>query len=191
MTTPPDAPGPSTTASSAASRRPRIHRDVFLFAVLLLALVGDQLTKLAVVASLRLGESVPAEGLFRFTYTTNTGSVFGLFPGQTAALTVASFVGVGILLYFYHAHPWPGRMLRLSLGLQLGGAIGNLADRLRLGHVVDFIDVGPWPVFNLADSSIVVGITLLVTLFLLEERSARSRASDLTPRGEGVPATEE
>jgi signal peptidase II len=57
--------------------------------------------------------------------------------------------------------------------------------------VVDFIDVGPWPVFNLADSSIVVGITLLVTLFLLEERSARSRASDLTPRGEGVPATEE
>lgn len=191
MTTPQDTPNLPAAAERTTPGRPRIHRDVFLFSILLLALVGDQLTKLAVVASLRFGESVPAEGLFRFTYTTNTGSIFGLFPGQTAALTVASFVGVGILLYFYHAHPWPGRLLRLSLGLQLGGAIGNLVDRVRLGHVVDFIDVGPWPVFNLADSSIVVGITLLVTLFLLEERSARNRGSDRAPRGEGVPAAEE
>ena len=186
-----NAPNLPTGAERLAPQRPRIHRDAFLFSILLIALVSDQLTKVAVVASLRLGESVPAEGLFRFTYTTNTGSIFGLFPGQTAALTVASFVGVGILLYFYHAHPWPGRLLRLSLGLQLGGAIGNLVDRLRLGHVVDFIDVGSWPVFNLADSSIVVGITLLVTLFLLEERSARNRGSGQPPRDESLPAAEE
>ena len=167
-----NAPNLPTGAERLAPQRPRIHRDAFLFSILLIALVSDQLTKVAVVASLRLGESVPAEGLFRFTYTTNTGSIFGLFPGQTAALTVASFVGVGILLYFYHADL-------------------NLVDRLRLGHVVDFIDVGSWPVFNLADSSIVVGITLLVTLFLLEERSARNRGSGQPPRDESLPAAEE
>ncbi len=171
-----NAPNLPTGAERLAPQRPRIHRDAFLFSILLIALVSDQLTKVAVVASLRLGESVPAEGLFRFTYTTNTGSIFGLFPGQTAALTVASFVGVGILLYFYHAHPWPGRLLRLSLGLQLGGAIGNLVDRLRLGYVIDFIDIGIWPAFNVADSAITVGVISVIysLLFLTRAKNTAS-----------------
>jgi signal peptidase II len=103
---------------------------------------------------------------------------------------------VGVLLYIYHTHPGPGRLVRLSLALLLGGAVGNLVDRLRLGHVVDFIDVGPWPVFNLADSSIVVGIILLAALFLLEERPGKhgsqgspppKEAAGGAPPGEAAP----
>ena len=157
--------------------RPRLTRDRLLFSIFALALAADQITKGAIASLMTRGESFPAEGFFRLTYTTNTGSAFGLFQGQTIALTVASFVGIGVLLYLYHTHPAHGRLLRLSLGLQLAGAVGNLADRLRLGYVVDFLDAGPWPIFNLADSSIVVGITILVALFLLDERTAKERRS--------------
>ena len=189
-----DSPGTTdSSAATAGGTRPhrRIYRDRFLFSVLVLSLVADQLTKQLVVTSMRLGESVPAQGFLRITYVTNTGSIFGLFQGQTFALSIASFVGVAVLLYFYHAHQLPGLLLRTSLGLQLGGAIGNLADRLRLGHVVDFIDVGRWPIFNLADSSIVIGITVLVSIFMLEERASKRGDSRPAPLEEGKPATDD
>ena len=137
--------------------------------VFALVVVADQITKALVRAHLHLHESVPDDGFFRFTYTTNTGAVFGTFSDQTFIMTIASFVGVGILLYFYHAHSGSERLVRLSLGLLLGGAIGNLIDRIWLGKVTDFLDVGPWPIFNLADSAIVIGITILVVFFLFDK----------------------
>ena len=133
--------------------------------VLLVTLMADQVTKGLIVLNMDPGQSVPDAGLFRFTYVTNSGSAFGLFPNQTLFLVLASFVGIGVLLVFYRTHPVNSPLLHASLGLQLGGAIGNLVDRVRLGFVVDFIDVGAWPVFNLADSAIIVGlIGLLWTL---------------------------
>ena len=124
--------------------------------------------------------------MLRRTY----GAAFGFFPNQTLFLVLASFVGIGVLLIFYRANSLNSTLLRLSLGLQLGGAIGNLVDRVRLGYVVDFIDVGAWPVFNLADSAIVVGlIGLLWTL-----TSTRGRdAPKPEPTGENVllPMTSE
>ena len=149
-----------------AEPRPReILGGLSLF-IMLAALVTDQLSKYLVLTNMYPGQSIPESGFFRLTYVTNTGSAFGLFPNQTLFLIVASFLGIGILLVFYHIHRVSSSILRISLGLQLGGAIGNLMDRLRLGYVVDFLDVGAWPVFNLADSAIVVGLVGLVFTML-------------------------
>ena len=127
----------------------------------------DQITKAVVRHSLLLRESIPSGGPFHITHTFNTGSAFGLFPDQTFFLIVASFVGIGILLVVYRNHSLSSFPLRLSIGMQLGGAMGNLVDRVRMGHVTDFIELGFWPIFNLADASIVIGIIILLSLFLL------------------------
>lgn len=154
-------------------QKPKIYRDLLLIPVFAVVVIADQITKALIRSNLHIHESVPDEGFFRLTYTTNTGAVFGTFSDQTFIMTIASFVGVGILLYFYHSHSGSEKLVRLSLGLLLGGAVGNLIDRIWLGRVTDFLDVGPWPIFNLADSAIVVGITVLVVMFLFErEKSA-------------------
>ena len=148
---------------------------MLLWTVVALIIVTDQVSKLLVQMHLDLGESVPAHGLVRLTYVTNSGGAFGIFAGQIIPLTLASFVGVGVLLLFYRSHPWPGRLVRLSLGLQLGGAMGNLIDRVRAGAVVDFVDIGRWPIFNVADASIVTGISLLLALFIFFEDGSQAR----------------
>lgn len=142
------------------------YRDWVLLLTVPAVLGVDQLSKHLVRANLRLGESWPADGLFRLTHGTNSGSAFGLFPNQTAILILASVMAIGFLIYFYRRHALPRPLLRFAIGLQLGGALGNLIDRLRVGNVVDFIDLGPWPIFNLADSCIVVGMSLLIASLL-------------------------
>ena len=84
-------------------------------------------------------------------------------------MTAASVVGIAVLLYFYHAHAGGDWRVRVSMGLLLGGAVGNLIDRLVLGRVTDFLDVGAWPVFNLADSSIVTGVIMLAVVYLFPQ----------------------
>ncbi len=135
------------------------HRVVVLAAAALFAL--DQATKAVVVQTLALGASWPAEGFFRITHIGNTGSAFGLFGGQNVVLAIASVLGIGVLVLFYRSHPRPGLLVRLSLGLMLAGAFGNLTDRLVRGYVTDFIDIGPWYIFNVADASIVTGVIIL------------------------------
>jgi signal peptidase II len=129
------------------------------FAVLVFLL--DQFTKYLVIRLLPPYTSFPAYGFFRFTHIFNTGSAFGILEGMNTPLIFVSFIGVFVLVMIYRSQDHPGILLRSSLALQLGGAFGNLVDRLRLGHVTDFIDIGPWPVFNLADASIVTGLILL------------------------------
>ncbi len=124
----------------------------------LFVIVLDQLSKYTVYMTISLGQSIPEQGILRFTHVTNTGSAFGLFTGQTTLLTLGSVVGIIILILFHKSHNIRTKFVYLCLGLQIGGAIGNLLDRLLLGYVVDFIDVGIWPVFNMADSSIVIGL---------------------------------
>jgi signal peptidase II len=146
-----------------------------LVAALLVA--ADQITKYLVVSNLGLYESwtpIPAlKGRLDIHYVTNTGAAFGLFQnGGLFFVIVAVVVSLIILLYYRHLADgqW---LIRLSLGLQLGGAVGNLIDRIRLGHVIDFIDVHFWPVFNVADSAIVVGVFLLAFLLLREDYAER------------------
>ena len=151
------------------------YRDPVIILAISLVFALDQITKAVVRNNLVLYESVPRDGVVRITRTFNTGTAFGLFPDQTFFLILASFVGIAILLLVYRHYPLAGFPLRLSLGMQLGGAIGNLVDRVREGRVTDFIDLGFWPVFNVADASIVVGIIILAGMFLLTGTGAKRR----------------
>lgn len=150
----------------------------------LLAFTADQVSKLAVVLTLARGESWPETGLFRFTHVWNTGSAFGLFGGQNMVLTAASIVGIGLLLLFYRSQANSGPWAQTSLGLMFAGACGNLADRITLGHVTDFIDIGPWYIFNLADASIVTGIAIFSALVLLARPRRPALATTTIPGDE-------
>ncbi|MDA1347540.1 MAG: signal peptidase II [Chloroflexi bacterium] len=180
-----EAPDSQIPVPQAAVARPR--RMWFADLVLLLtagAAFGlDQLSKYAVSNSLDLGEAWPAHSFFRLKHATNSGSAFGLFPNQTMLLIVASVFAIGFLVYFYRTHAMPRRLLRFAIGLQLGGAFGNLFDRVRDGAVVDFIDVGPWPIFNLADSSIVVGMAILIGVLVLADEGTEKEPEH--PPGSG------
>ena len=149
----------------------RAITSVLPFVVFAVTLASDQLSKHFVSNNMRLGESIPHDGPVVITYVTNSGSAFGLFPNQTLFLIIASFIGICVLMMFYRSHHFSSPYIRLSLGLQLGGAFGNLIDRVRLGHVVDFIDLGWWPVFNLADSAIVIGLCCLMICIMLKPRA--------------------
>lgn len=154
--------------------------------MLLLAVSSDQLTKWLTIENLARGESWPAEGFFRFTHAWNTGTAFSLFQGQGDILTWVSVGAVVVLAWIYKSIDNPPWVLRIAFGLQLGGAMGNLIDRFRLGHVTDFIDVGPWPIFNIADSSIVIGITLMIYYFWFLEEKSKEKAEST---GETLNAT--
>ncbi len=137
----------------------------FLLSVLLVV-VADQLSKLWIRSNLLVGQSLFEVGFFQIIrLPPNTGAAFGLFQDQSFALTIVAIVGIAaILLYallIYRRFPFLNNLLgRSALGLILGGTIGNLIDRLRFGGVTDFISIGIWPAFNIADSAIVVGVIL-------------------------------
>ena len=168
----------SEESSSTGFRKRPIFLDFDLLQLAVIFFLLDQLTKFLVRAYLPFGSSYPATGFFRFTHAENTGSAFGLFQGHNTPLIVISFVGIFVLAMIYQSQPRPTNLLRLSLGLQIGGALGNLVDRFRLGAVTDFIDVGPWPIFNLADSSIICGLLLLGWIILQPGRRAANPVTE-------------
>ena len=153
-----------------------IYRDWTLLQLAALVLALDQLTKFVVRQTLAWHHSWPATGFFRFTHIHNTGSAFGLFQDQNLPLLFVSLVGVLVLAYIYQSQVRPTLLLRLSIALMLGGALGNLIDRIHQGHVTDFIDVGPWPVFNIADSSIVVGLCVMAWVLIVRRDDTGSAA---------------
>lgn len=135
----------------------------------------DQWSKSWIRDNLPLGESSPESGFLRLTHVANTGSAFGLLANQTFLLiitTLAILLIIPLFLHYLSVH-YRSPIISLStisLGLILGGAIGNLIDRLRLGYVTDFIDVRlwnnfHWPAFNFADAAIVIGIFALIYSF--------------------------
>ena len=150
--------------------RRRLRGDALFFSIAGTVFLLDQATKSAVRLALQPGESVPVEGWVRLTHVTNTGAAFGLFTDQSVFLLLTTLVGVAAITIYYFFPPANSPFLTSGLGLQLGGALGNLLDRIRLGHVTDFLDFRVWPVFNVADSAIVTGVVLLVIFFLLSER---------------------
>jgi signal peptidase II len=147
------------------------------------AVVADQVTKHIVSSQLALDEEVAVIGPFSIHHVQNSGIAFGLFPNATAAVIVLTTVAVGWMLVFFARAGARHPVLPVALGLLLGGSISNLADRVRLGHVTDFLDLRYWPAFNIADVCIVVGVVLLVGTMLAGERSPRRRhgASTLRP----------
>jgi signal peptidase II len=157
-----------------------LGQQLFLFVITAVVIVLDQFSKYMVEISLPMYQSyapIPElEALFRFTHTTNTGAAFGIFPAGGNFFTIVAVVVGLVILYYNYTLPAGQMSLRLALGLQLGGALGNVIDRFRLGHVTDFLDFGPWPVFNLADTSIVAGVIILTWLMLKEQREHQAEA---------------
>ncbi len=142
------------------------RRNVAFFLTALAVVSADQLSKLWVKSNLAVGESLPETGFFRLTHVHNTGAAFGLFQDQSFLLTVIAIIGIGFLLFLglfmYRRFQFLNTISgKISLGLILGGTVGNLIDRLSAGYVTDFIDFSFWPAFNLADSAVVVGAILL------------------------------
>ena len=152
-------------------------------AVAALVLAVDQLSKHLVRTRLPVGQpwdAVPwLSPIFSFTQVTNTGAAFGLFrKGGDVIRVIATLVVIALILYLRHI-PKDQWLMRVALGLQLGGALGNLVDRFVRGRVVDFIDLNfwplhNWPIFNVADSSIVTGTVVLAALMLWDERLQQS-----------------
>ena len=148
------------------------------FLIALLVVTADQLSKTWIRSNLVPGESLFEIGLFRLTHVHNTGAAFGLFQDQSLPLTVVALVSIVVLLlfplFFYHRLPFlDDRLAKPALGLVLGGTIGNLIDRLNLGYVTDFIDIGIWPTFNIADSAITIGVILLAYSLLSSARTGK------------------
>ena len=166
-------PTPVSAASRPANRLARRLVASVLIAAGVLA--ADQLTKwLAQTYLTQVPEqSIPIIGeLVRLTYVANRGAAFGILQNQTVFFVVVGIGVIAVIVASYRYFPVSGVLLNLALGLQLGGAVGNLIDRVRHGYVVDFIDVAlrrpgtsamplEWPVFNVADSAIVVGVGIL------------------------------
>jgi len=145
----------------------------------------DRATKLAIIQTLRLGQGIPViPGFFDIVFVLNPGAAFGLLATLSDEVRNPLFIFISILavvlIVFYHTRYLRShRLVSVALGLVLGGAVGNLIDRLRYGMVVDFLDVhaGPyhWPAFNVADSAISVGVSLMILDMLLDWQRERRR----------------
>jgi len=156
----------SVAERSLAARAPQWAG---LCAVVLAAIAADQLTKLIVSSQLALDESLHVVGPFSIHHVQNSGIAFGLFSSATAIVTALTALAVGWMLVFFGRSGARHPVLPVALGLLIGGSTSNLIDRIRLGHVTDFLDLRYWPAFNLADSFIVVGVGILFVSLLLAE----------------------
>lgn len=169
----------------------RGSRYLLLTAIAVTVIVLDQATKYWIMESMRLHESIPVvPNLFSFTYIRNPGAAFGLLAGSSNAFRTV-FFGVtslfalallGTILVRLPDRDWIGQV---SIAGILGGAIGNLIDRLRFGEVIDFLDVYVesyhWPAFNVADSAISVGVVCLIIHFALERKESPLPAPETPP----------
>jgi len=163
----------------------KYFRDyIYLLSIAGLIIALDQWTKGVVEAQLKLGETwSPWDWLMpyaRIVHWSNTGAAFGIFQDLSILFTILPFIVVGAIIVYFPQIPakdWP---LRLALSLQMGGAIGNLIDRLTIGHVTDFISIGNFAVFNVADSAISIGVAVLVVgMWIMERRGKKAQPDDV------------
>jgi len=146
---------------------------VYLITLILLSV--DQFSKYIIRQKMSLAESIPIiKSVFHITYVENRGIAFGLFPQGGSLFIVISLIIILGIIFFERKKVIKSLKERFCLGLILGGALGNLIDRLRFGFVIDFLDFRIWPVFNLADSGVCIGGILMV-FFLLRKRPCKER----------------
>ncbi|MCG8515326.1 MAG: signal peptidase II [Halanaerobiales bacterium] len=140
--------------------------------IMLMVTFCDQLIKALIRSNFLLYQSIPlVSDVFHLTYVQNTGAGFGILAGrQNFFIIIAGLIITGLLIYKYQAAD--NRLLDLALGLIIGGALGNVIDRIFLGYVVDYLDFRIWPVFNLADAMIVIGSGIFIFYFWKVEQSA-------------------
>ncbi len=162
---------PATTAPpSTAPEQPQPGRRHVRFASLAIAvIVLDQLTKVILRETLELGEREWLAQFFAFSHVANDGGAFGLFGGANTVLAVSAVVAIGVVAIYYFFPPLDHWLVRSGLALILGGAVGNLLDRIYQGHVTDFIDFIHFPAFNVADAAINVGVAVIVIAILFSD----------------------
>jgi signal peptidase II len=158
-------------AGAHRSLAARAQQWVGLSAIALAALAGDQLTKDIVSSHLTLDAERHVAGPLSIHHVQNSGIAFGLFASATPVVTALTAVAVAWMLFFFARSGARHPILPVALGLLIGGSASNLIDRIRLGHVTDFIDLRFWPAFNLADTFIVLGVLVLLAALLLPQRS--------------------
>jgi signal peptidase II len=135
---------------------------LILIAVAVAVVIIDQLTKALINGYMQVGESLPViPGILHVTHVQNAGAAFGMMQNRRPLFLVAAFVIITVIAVFYRRIKEEGVLPVIAVGLLLGGAIGNLIDRVLVGMVTDFIDFRIWPVFNIADCAIVVGVVVL------------------------------
>lgn len=126
---------------------------------------SDQLTKFLIKQNFQLNQSISViKNILHLTYVTNTGSAFGLFKELNWFFVLFSVIVIIAIFYYIKNIIKNEKFLQLAVGLLLGGTIGNLIDRIAYGAVIDFIDFRIWPVFNIADSAVTIGIIILIVL---------------------------
>ncbi len=155
-------------------RRPATAQWLVFFGVAVLVVLLDQVTKRLIDALLPLYESWPSEAWpIKITHVANTGAAFSILQDQSTFLIFTSIIGLAAILLFFFYPPLDHPLLRVALGLQLGGAIGNLIDRVAFGSVTDFIQFPHYPAFNVADSSIVIGVAILIWFLVFRDERDR------------------
>jgi signal peptidase II len=135
--------------------------------------IADQVTKHVVTRTLGLDESVHVVGPLSIHHVQNSGIAFGLFAGATGIVTFVTAAAVVWMVVFFARSGARHPVLPAALGLLVGGSLSNLVDRIRLHHVTDFIDLGWWPAFNLADSFIVIGVAILLGGLVAADRTPK------------------
>lgn len=159
----------------------------FILAVLTI-FVLDQGIKWLVIRYMEIGQSIPlVDNVFHLTYVQNPGAAFGMLPYKTVFFVVVTVLVVAGIALYYRKIPPDRRWLRAGLILQVGGALGNMVDRLRFGRVIDYLDFRVWPVFNLADIAIVTGVGLLILEMVRgeEAQQAKGEPPHVPEEGEG------
>jgi signal peptidase II len=181
------------SAGERAAARTGRHWLVFVLVAATIVIL-DQLTKAMLVANLDPGQMVSVVGDYiRLVFSQNSGALFGLFRDQAILFAIASLVVIGLIVAF-HGQSERSLYLSIALGLLLGGAIGNMIDRLRLGYVVDFVDIGiggfRWYTFNLADAAISTALVMLFALAFIPRLAKLGEGAEPSDRPEGIEPAE-
>lgn len=167
-----------TQTSEPTEQKASWKQMAVVLVVALVVILLDQASKRFIEANVVYNTSwMPLEWLapfFKITHIGNTGIAFGMFSEGGMIFALVAMVVTGAILYFAYTLPSGYMAMRIILGVILGGAIGNMIDRLRQGYVTDFLDFGPWPVFNVADMAVVFGAIALAILMFHEERQLKA-----------------
>ena len=154
------------------------YRKYYIPFLIFIFFMIDQFTKEVVIRNLIVGYSIPESCFFRFTHVRNFGSAFSIINDANLFLMIVGIFAIIFISYFLIFYTRESNLLQIAISLQLSGAFGNIVDRIRLGSVTDFIDVGPWPVFNIADSCISVGMFLLILHIIISWKNEKKVNED-------------
>lgn len=156
--------------------------NISLYMVAFVIIALDQITKAVVRSAIPLGSYYSLwdwlTPIARFVHITNTGVAFGMFQGNNTVFIILAIIVSIVIILYYPRVPKDDLILRIALGMELAGAAGNLIDRIVFGYVTDFISVGNFAVFNIADSSITVGVAVMLLGLWLQERKIKPSSTD-------------